>query len=718
MPGGDGTPRSLPVATAALLALFGLGLLAQLALQSSPVFPLDDAYISFRYAENLADGNGMVFNLGERVEGYSNFLHVVLLACSSRLGLTPPLAARLVNGLSVVLAAGLLLFAYPRPAPPLVVRCGALLVLGASGLTSANVLSGLEAPLMAAVLLAAAVAVDLRREGLAVVACVLVSLTRPEGALLALLVLLTDAVVGSRSAPRSARVRPLLVLLAANAAYSAWRLAYFGDLVPGSIRAKQGLPAAELVRASLPYAGRFLALHWPLVVAALAGLTVALARRRSVGRGAPAALVAVVGVALVTGVGDPYQQLLRYLYPALPLLLHLACRAAPEVLAAAPPPRRTLRALLGLALGALLALQLRESVRPIGLARPAPAADRTVASRLAAGLAELVAQDLAPHDFDPSFKGAAQHDMARWFRANAAAGDLLATWEIGTVPYYSGVRVLDLFGLTDRHIARLPARDGNRLDADYVFGREPDYLVLVAGQPCARPPTGYLADPRLQREYELVQMFSRWASWRLVFQRRRQPGPEVLYDFAAHFAPGRAALYGADGEALGGAPDRPPSLRTKSFSGEQPGQRQGRLQEAARRLRQGDAGAIALAAECLAQWKRWIEVGVQTDRARPGLAFDLQVPPGAALELSLGAPADQVGDGVQYDVWALRVGDRPGRLFSTVLEPTRGGGWRPYRVELDAVAGQEVTLVFATSPGPADDPTGDVAGWGDPLLVR
>lgn len=39
----------------------------------------DDAYISYRYAQNLVHGAGLVFNLGERVEGYSNFLYVLLL---------------------------------------------------------------------------------------------------------------------------------------------------------------------------------------------------------------------------------------------------------------------------------------------------------------------------------------------------------------------------------------------------------------------------------------------------------------------------------------------------------------------------------------------------------------------------------------------------------------------------------------------------------------
>ena len=40
----------------------------------------DDAFISFRYARNLVDGHGLVFNPGERVEGYTNFLWTLELA--------------------------------------------------------------------------------------------------------------------------------------------------------------------------------------------------------------------------------------------------------------------------------------------------------------------------------------------------------------------------------------------------------------------------------------------------------------------------------------------------------------------------------------------------------------------------------------------------------------------------------------------------------------
>lgn len=46
----------------------------------------DDAYISYRYAVNLANGRGLVWNVGDApTQGYTNFLFVVLIALGVRL---------------------------------------------------------------------------------------------------------------------------------------------------------------------------------------------------------------------------------------------------------------------------------------------------------------------------------------------------------------------------------------------------------------------------------------------------------------------------------------------------------------------------------------------------------------------------------------------------------------------------------------------------------
>src|SRR3954471_5389789 len=60
-------------------------------------FVTDDAFISFVYSRQLAEHGQLVFNLGERVEGYTNFLWTVLLALGLKLGVAPDVAARVLG---------------------------------------------------------------------------------------------------------------------------------------------------------------------------------------------------------------------------------------------------------------------------------------------------------------------------------------------------------------------------------------------------------------------------------------------------------------------------------------------------------------------------------------------------------------------------------------------------------------------------------------------
>ena len=61
------------------IILFSLLFLLAYSLYIQP-WIFDDAFICFRYAENLNNGNGLVYNIGERVEGYTSFLWVMLMA--------------------------------------------------------------------------------------------------------------------------------------------------------------------------------------------------------------------------------------------------------------------------------------------------------------------------------------------------------------------------------------------------------------------------------------------------------------------------------------------------------------------------------------------------------------------------------------------------------------------------------------------------------------
>lgn len=66
-------------------------------------YTVEDAFISFRYCDHMLQGRGLVYNPGDQVEGYTNFLWILLIALP-RMGLQFPLAAKIPG-----LALGLLL---------------------------------------------------------------------------------------------------------------------------------------------------------------------------------------------------------------------------------------------------------------------------------------------------------------------------------------------------------------------------------------------------------------------------------------------------------------------------------------------------------------------------------------------------------------------------------------------------------------------------------
>ncbi|MBN2161674.1 MAG: hypothetical protein JXR25_10870 [Pontiellaceae bacterium] len=71
-------------------------------------FIQDDAFISFRYAENLCNGTGLVFNAGERVEGYTNFLWTLLIAAGMKSGMDPVWASQTIGLCLYPLSLGLI----------------------------------------------------------------------------------------------------------------------------------------------------------------------------------------------------------------------------------------------------------------------------------------------------------------------------------------------------------------------------------------------------------------------------------------------------------------------------------------------------------------------------------------------------------------------------------------------------------------------------------
>jgi hypothetical protein len=86
-----------------------------------------------------------------------------------------------------------------------------------------------------------------------------------------------------------------------------------------------------------------------------------------------------------------------------------------------------------------------------------------------------------------------------WLREHARPGDSIAVVPLGAVSYYSGLKMLDMMGLTDAHIAHRDMPDmgkgwagHEKHDGQYILRRKPTYILAgnvdVTEQP--RDPRG------------------------------------------------------------------------------------------------------------------------------------------------------------------------------------------------------------------------------------
>jgi arabinofuranosyltransferase len=201
----------------------------------------DDAYITFRYIQQFLAGNGLVFNAGERVEGYTNPLWLFWLIPFAAAGLQPPTVALVT---SLVLAALLLASMIRdewRATDGPAVSAGLALLVGCSGFTDFAT-SGLET--MATMFF---VHVAFRRPALDApvttgLALSLAHLCHPDVALLAAGPVAAAALdPRARSAP--GRALAFLAALAGPAlAHLAFRRIYFDDWLPNTYYAKVGGP--------------------------------------------------------------------------------------------------------------------------------------------------------------------------------------------------------------------------------------------------------------------------------------------------------------------------------------------------------------------------------------------------------------------------------------------------------------------------------------------
>ncbi len=214
---------------------------------SNYIFLTDDAFISFRYAVNFADGHGLVFNIGERVEGYTNFLWVIILSFFSLIGIAPE---KIANILSIALSVALFLsvirynqrFFAQKRFDLFILIAPLLLVLNRTYAVWST--SGMETKLFSFLVFFSVIYLikgwieDKRYLSISSLLFALTSLTRPEGILLAASFFGYYILLNFRNGEYVHAVRPILIYIVIIGVHFLFRLIYYGYIFPNTFYAK------------------------------------------------------------------------------------------------------------------------------------------------------------------------------------------------------------------------------------------------------------------------------------------------------------------------------------------------------------------------------------------------------------------------------------------------------------------------------------------------
>ena len=406
-------------------------------------FAGDDAFISFVYAENLATGHGLVFNPGERVWGYTSPLQALLLSVLSLAGADLVWVAPRLSLLWVALTS-IVVFQIVRRflGDPRALLVSLYLA------TAQSSVSALETKLL--VLLQCTFLLLLlaeRARGAAFVGA-LACLTRPDAVLL-----VVPALLLTREGRRPAS---LALFAVPGLLWVGFTLAYYGDIFPNSLHAKQGLtPFLSFLQHQL--------FHFTNLGLARPGFAAA-----------AAAIAVAAGLAL-----DPRLRATRPLAYALLLYPWVLATGYSLIGSIKSHDWEVYSGLFFFQLGVLMGLFTL--LRAAGERWPRV---RRPGFALVAPLLLALCFVRAEFFFD-SFEGAKHHvrmgvrhrayqEIARWLNLNVPMSSSLSVLEVGTLGYYTNLHMIDVAGIVTRgHEPR------ERMDHGSFARRfEPDYMLV------------------------------------------------------------------------------------------------------------------------------------------------------------------------------------------------------------------------------------------------
>jgi len=422
-------------------------------------FTQDDAFITFRYAANYLDGHGLVYNIGERVEGYTNFFWTILMILGGLLSLDYVVFSKMTGALFGIGTIALLFrFAHdifkdlPR-AHQNILAGSCCLIVGTVYSFAYWTVAGLETAAFALMVLAS-IHLYNRRSYLVAATAILATLLRPEGGLVFAFLFLYE-IISRRSMTRYA-LTFLIVYTVCLLPFAAFKIAYYNSLLPNPFYAKTSFNIRQIMN-GLDYTGRF---FWHYLAAGAFILPI-LVFFRKIPRGLRVILVfLLVYTAYITFIGGDVLKVHRFFVPLFALF------AIAVVYGVYTFFKGRIIFIFGIA--AVIVWQMF-----------IPKSHVDTFHRKEVGFAAKMDQ------FCRHLQAADQSDFS------------LAVSTIGLVGYrLMGHTVIDMLGLTDSTIARHPEPEIEGLEttwretqfnSKYLLERQPDYILFSTGAKPSAP---------------------------------------------------------------------------------------------------------------------------------------------------------------------------------------------------------------------------------------
>lgn len=483
-------PRRLTALYLPILAFLGL---AYVYLPES----IDDAYITLRYSRNFMQGHGLVFNPGEHVEGFSNLVWMLLLALAGKLGLSMPAVMKVggvASGVATIAVAGRAARQWLESELAVVAVRLIIAVSSFFALWSADGLETSFYTLLVTLLVYLAASPRSSLWHLGVVAG-LVALTRPEGVLFGLIVLVAVAIM--RSVGDAAKLAAPFFAMAIG--YELFRALYFHEWVANTAFAKVRF-GPEVAAAGLRYFRSFNERSgYLLAPVAILG---AMANLRSPGVRLAIAFV-LAQVVFLTICGGDFMFGYRFVVPVIPCLALLAAGA---VAALTPYARRVAVALL-------------------------------VVVTAGSGYSQFVSLPAKHISTDNlSYRASVLFDIARFVDGITGASDTVLLSEAGIIPFGTRARIVDYLGLVSPFwYVHTPRRS---IDVAHVLARDPKLVILSF----VVEPSGAVS-PRLPEDRDIFESPQFLAQYRPIKRFDIDRATSFLNEIYYFYAPSASVIY-------------------------------------------------------------------------------------------------------------------------------------------------------------------------------